>query len=54
MALFGDLTTMKKYDEILLASDCGGPHARGPNAEANLESYLAAGGRVVATHAQYN
>jgi hypothetical protein len=54
LTLFNDVATMKKYDAILLASDCGGPHARGSNAEQNLEAYLATGGRVLATHSQLN
>lgn len=53
--LWGNLTTMKKYDLIFNACECS-PNKRdtvGP-AYTNMKSYLEAGGRAFGTHYHYN
>jgi hypothetical protein len=54
-ALWGNLSTMKKYDIIFNACECS-PDKRDTQgaAYANMKTYLESGGRVFGTHYHYN
>jgi hypothetical protein len=54
-ALWGNLTTMKKYDIIFNACECNTyPRDSQGNGYANMKSYLDGGGRAFVTHYHYN
>lgn len=53
-ALWGNLTTMKKYDIVFDACECSTYDRGTPQGYTNMKAYLDGGGRMFGTHYFYN